>query len=216
MGKILLSVDYDKSAVRGISTIENNAQRNTNNSARLRKDLTYFIPRQWVHDEEIMTSNGKKISKKVFVIGVTDDNQVASVTTLSVNSFRNHYGKGCDKPNLRIPCHRNGYGLWRADENAHEGVFLDGGSLIVLKKINGLMCKPIAFKLVSRCDVYRLNFEETSMGSGKWNVKTFQIDGNTFADLQKVMVNLYEEVFKLPEIEVASVIDDNTYFQGLD
>lgn len=216
----MISVDYDKSSVRGISMLDDRAKQNLTygNSSRLRKDLTYFIPRQWVHDEEITTSNGKQISKKVFVLGVTEDNQVASVTTLSINGLRaRHYGKVSENPNLRITCHQNDEHLWRADENARVGVFEDGNFQLSVEGDRAAVKKPQAFKVVDRADVYQLGFTQTAEGSGKWNVNVAQVDGKTIADLAKATMNFYKAVLEIPEVDAESCIDDyETYIAGLE
>ena len=220
MGKIMISVDYDKSSIKGISQLDDRAKQalTFGNSSRLRKDLTYFIPRQWVHDEEINTQDGKRISKKVFVLGITDDNQVASVTTLSINGLRaRHYGKVADNPNFYITCHQNDDKLWRADENAKESVYVDGNFQLHVEGDRAAVTKPQAFKVVDRADVYQLGFTQTAPNSGKWNVNVAKVGEQVVADLAKATVNFYKAILEIPEVEAADCIDDyETYIAGLD
>ena len=109
-------VEYDATAIVGVSTFTATQLRAImfEGGTRLRQDLTYVIPRQWVHDEKLKQAfNGYDRSRKVFVIGINDEGQCVTSLTLGVSGLRSsYYGEATEQ--LTISAVKNAVGLYRA------------------------------------------------------------------------------------------------------
>jgi hypothetical protein len=97
-------LDYNPALVQGVAELDDKQVNNYQTTAqRLRSDLTYVVPKQWIHSEDVTVNGQKRKSNKIFAIGVDASGNAICVVTMSVNGLRaRHYGKVKENPTLRI------------------------------------------------------------------------------------------------------------------
>lgn len=187
--------DYDASSIVGrASFTERQIQNLQFNAQRLRKDLTYVIPRQWVHDETTGINGGPVYSHKIFAVGYNGENEPEIVTTISINTLRaRHLGK-CSEGDLIInvaPSKEKG-GLLRAiNAPKQQSVFVSGSLPVKVEGKDAYIPRDFGFQIIGRECVYQLQVVEHAPGSGKWDVLTKK--GTDIADLAVSTVNEYSE-----------------------
>lgn len=192
MGKSI--IDFDEKSVKGKAQLTDKQVESFKygNSQRLRKDLVYVVPKQWIHSEEMEVNGVKRLSPKVFCVGYDADGTAQVVTSISVNTLRaRHLGKVADGI-LEIQLKKDDKGLLRAAERQQQYPVMVSGNLPL--KVDGkeaYTTRDFAFKVNDRYPVFNFKFAETSKGSGKWNV--LAKEGTSIADLDTPTVNEYEE-----------------------
>lgn len=192
------TVDYDESLVGDIATLSDSTIRSLENSTsvRLRRDLTYVVIPQWVHDYTLKRPIGDaKVSKKVFVFGLNDKNEIENVLTLSVNGLRqSHYGRVSDNPKLAIASEVRD-GLNRATSGTSmSSVFKDGA--LPLRKNDakqGYIDRPFAFKVIDR-DEFFVTGQMKKVATG-WDMPTETVDGKSYIKIVPQTLNIYQEVY---------------------
>lgn len=192
MGKSI--IDFDEKSVKGKAQLTDKQVESFNygNSQRLRKDLVYVVPKQWIHSEEMMVQGVTRLSPKVFCVGYSADGTAQVVTSVSINTLRaRHLGKVADGI-LEIQLKKNDAGLLRAAEKQQQFPVMVSGNLPLQVEGNGAFVKrDFAFKVNDRYPVFNFKFKETAKGSGKWNI--LAKEGTAIADLDTPTVNEYEE-----------------------
>lgn len=192
MGKSI--IDFDEKSIKGkaVLTEKQITSLNYGNSQRLRKDLVYVVPKQWIHSEEMVINDVTHLSPKVFCVGYDDKGTAQVVTSISVNTLRaRHLGKVSDGI-LEIHLKKDDKGLLRAAEKQQQYPVMVSGNLPL--KVEGkeaYTTRDFAFKVNDRYPVFNFKFAETAKGSGKWNV--LAKEGTSIADLDTPTVNEYEE-----------------------
>ena len=191
MNKIV--IDFDKESVAGKATFEGNKLKSLNfgNSQRLRQDLTYVIPAQYVHAEKARINDVDRIVPKVFAVGYDDKGEAQVITTVSINTLRaRHLGKVIDgAPSIKLV---RKDGVYRAENTPKQtSVFVSGGLPIQTEGNEAKISRNFGFKVNDRYQVYNFKFAETSTGSGKWNIVAKE--GTDIADLDPQTVNEYVE-----------------------
>ncbi len=192
MSKVI-AYDFDKESVAGKATFEGKKLEalNYGNSQRLRRDLTYVVPKQWVHAEKVIIDGEEKTSPKVFAIGYDDTDSPVVVTSVSINTLRaRHLGKALDgAPTIKLV---KKDGLLRAATQPQQYPVMVSGNLPIQVVGNeAKVARDFAFKVTDRYTVYNFKFKETSEGSGKWNILAKA--GTDIADLEPRVVNEYSE-----------------------
>lgn len=207
--KSQVRIEFDAGSLRGKA--EFSAKQLTNleytGSIRLRPDLIYVIPRQWVHKAQLLrTINGKDTSNKVFIIGFNKDRQVETVFTMALNGLtQQFYGLLEDFPTLLISAVKNADNLYRAVAGTSQtSVWLKGGLPIRTKGSNAYIPYDVAFSLSGRKSVWCGKFKEES--PGRWNMLTKYVNDDLFLDLGIQSMNLYTAE-ELPEYTLESLGD---------
>lgn len=210
---IPVRVDYDSRKISGVAQLNDKQIASLNyiqNSARLRKDLTYVIPAQKAHIGKVRVDGEDCDSVRVFAIGIDKNNKALLSTTLSVNTLRAfHYGFVNDGP-LHIEATLNAEGLVRIPKYINsKSVWVKGSSHIVVDGRLAIVPRPFAFRVIDRTDVYQPQFKEAYHGPGIYNYLTMVDDeGKNIVVFKKVTVNIYEEVFDVPEVDPVDCIED--------
>lgn len=191
MNKVV--IDFDKKSVAGKATFEGKKLESLNfgNSQRLRQDLTYVIPAQYVHAEKMQINGVNRVAPKVFAVGYDDKGEAQVITTLSINTLRaRHLGKVIDgAPSIKLV---RKDGLYRAETAPKQtSVFISGSLPIQTEGNEAKVPRNFGFKVNDRYQVYNFKFAETSTGSGKWNIVAKE--GTDIADLDPQTVNEYVE-----------------------
>lgn len=206
-------VEYDATAIVGVSTFTAAQLRAImfEGATRLRNDLTYVIPRQWVHDEKLkQTFNGYDTSRKVFVIGINNEGQCVTVLTLGVSGLRSsNYGEATDK--LLISAVKNAAGLHRAISGTELISVFEKGHFTLKGEDTGkaYVAEDFAFKVVGRHQVYVGKFKAIGRGDSlKWDMLTQKVDGQEYLDLGITSMNRYEQQDVVPEILWDQIPDD--------
>lgn len=206
-------VEYDVTAIAGVSTFSAAQLRSImfEGGTRLRQDLTYVIPRQWVHDEKLKQSfNGYDTSRKVFVIGINDEGQCVSVLTLGVSGLRSsYYGEATEQ--IRISAVKNAAGLHRAISGTELISVFDKGNFKLTGEESGkaYVAENFAFKVTGRHQVLVGKFKSIGRGDSlKWDMLTKTIDGSDYLDLGFTSMNRYEQQDIVPEINWDQVPND--------
>jgi hypothetical protein len=217
MKETTIRTEYEPKDVLGVAELDENQVRNLSfntQSSRLRKDLTYVIPAQKVHNENVQVNNETRKSLRVFCIGVNDKDEVQVRTSISINTLRQrHYGFVAEGKKL-IPAEKNQEGLWRIQSGIRQqSVFANGGLPLVIEGKLGLIKRPMAFRVLDRTEVYQPQFKETAAGSRKFNVVTFHEDGKDYADMAKNPVNIYNEVLEVPKVDAKAVIENFSEYE---
>lgn len=210
-------VDFNPAAISGIAELNEKQVQNYQTTAqRLRSDLTYFVPKQWVHDEKVTVNGREQKSNKIFAIGCDANGNPITAVTLSVNGLRNrHYGKVKENPGLRIAAIQNEDKLWRAAQGTQqESVFSQGALPLTVVGNKAYINRPFAFSIVGRNACYGVNFTEKT--TGKWDINHHNEDGKEYVTLSSQTLNEYAEVDNIPSVDVEACIDGfSTYTNDL-
>lgn len=169
---------------------------------RIRPDLIYAIPPQWVISEKLPKAfNGVEYGKKVFAFGINDKNEVEVITTISVSGLKStHYGLVQDNPKLLIAAVLNTDKVYRAISGTPTySVFENEGSFDV--KVDGTAA------YVPNLFVFRKKGKGAQAwvsagkrtNTGKWEMDTMVIDGQRYLQLYSSYTPNYE------------ILDDSTY-----
>ena len=206
-------VEYDATVIVGVSKFTAAQLRSImfEGATRLRTDLTYVIPKQWVHDEKLKQSfNGYDTSRKVFVIGLNDEGQCVTVLTLGVSGLRSsYYGEATEQ--IMISAVKNAAGLHRAISGTELISVFDKGNFKLTGEESGkaFVAKDFAFKMTGRHQVLIGKFKAIGRGDNvKWDMITKSIDGSDYLDLGFTSMNRYEQLDVVPEINWDQVPDD--------
>lgn len=204
--------EYDPEAINGVAEMTESQLRSiqNQNSARLRKDLTYVIAPQWVHNEKLATAiNGNDISKKIFAVGVDAEGTPVQIVSLSVNGLRQrHYGLVSANPTLKVVAEKNADGLYRPVGATTYSVFSEGALPIRINGKQAYISRPFAFKVNSRGQVFVVNeFKKVAKG---YDMAHFTEDGKEYLKLGYQTVNDYAEVMKVPEVDWNEIVDEKS------
>ena len=200
-------VDYNPQAISGIAELNDKQVESYQTTAqRLRSDLIYFVPKQWVHDENVKVNGVDHKSNKIFAIGVDKDGNAITAVTLSVNGLRNrHYGKIKENPNLMIKAFQNDDKLWRAVAGTtQEPVFVQGALPLTVIGKKAYINRPFAFSITGRHQCFGVNFTESA--PGKWNINHHTVGTDEYVTLTSQTLNEYSEVDNVPNVDANACI----------
>lgn len=199
-----IRLDFDPSNVGEVATLTDSQVRNfSQQSQRLRQDLTYVICPQWVHEEKIQPVNGYDKSNRIFALGVNEQGVPVMGVTLSVNGLRaRHYGRIDQHPGLKIEAVINQDGLKRIGAGASQTNVFSSGALPIKVTTDkrAYITRPFAFRVNGMGQCYTVAFTETSKGSGKWNVNTYNEGGKEYVEFRPQSYNDYVEVDNVPVV----------------
>lgn len=215
--KITCRVDFDTNAIaEPVAKLNDKQVANYQTTAqRLRSDLTYVVPKQWVHSEKVTVNGRESKSNKIFAIGVDSNGNAITAVSLSVNGLRNrHYGKVKDNPALKIKAEQRD-GLWRAVQGtSQESVFSQGALPMTVIGDTAYINRNFAFKIVGRESCYGVNFTEQS--AGKWNINHHTENGVEYVTLSSSTLNEYAELDNIPSVDSNACIPNfDTYTADL-
>lgn len=216
--KSQVRLDYNPALVQGIAELDDKQVQNYQTTAqRLRSDLTYVVPQQWVHSEDVVVNGVNRKSNKVFAIGVDAHGNAICVVTLSVNGLRaRHYGKVKENPTLRISAVQNEDKLWRAAAGtSQEPVFAQGALPLTVKGKKAYINRNFAFNITGRHQCYGVNFTETAANSGKYNIDHQNIDGAEYVKLSQQTLNEYSEIDNVPGFDSGVIPGFDVYTNDL-
>ena len=211
-------LDYNPELVQGVAELDDKQVNNYQTTAqRLRSDLTYVVPKQWIHSEDVTVNGQKRKSNKIFAIGVDASGNAICVVTMSVNGLRaRHYGKVKENPTLRISAVQNEDKLWRcAPGTAQEPVFAQGALPLTVTGKKAYINRNFAFNITGRHSCYGVNFTETAPNSGKYNIDRQTIDGADFVKLTSQTLNEYTEIDNVPTVDSTVIPGFDTYTNDL-
>lgn len=225
MQKEQVKIEYSTESVQGISVFTTKQIESLTFAAgivRLREDLVYVIPRQWIHNEKLTRAfRGHEFSKKVFLLGVDPESgSVATVSTLSINSLQSsYYGDVEEWPNLKISAiFRNG--VYRAPQGTSMHSVFDNGGVTFLDKDNhAYVAHEMAFKVGKRHSVWVTELNNTGTPENPiWDMSTISDGDSKYLKLVQTTMNRFTEV-TVPDYEFTresvgqKVYDDITKYQ---
>ena len=195
MSKTLkIQIDFTEKNVlgeaAGLSDRQVNSLNMGNNSPRLDKKLTYYIPKQKLHLEKWSDAADAQPSIKVFAIGIDENGDAQCVTTLSINTLRGRY-LGEAKDNLKLSTNVNDDGLVRFDpQPAQYSVWEDEFRIpVAAVDKTGLFKEDVFFKVTMRHQVAVPAFEKANKivnGREAYNIKVYENTNIAALDVQPV------------------------------
>lgn len=205
--------EYDSTAIKGKATLTE-SQINSltfSPSIRVREDLIYVIPEQWVFDEKLpQRFNGYDTSKKVFAFGINSAGEAVCATTLSISGLRfTHYGLVSDNKNPLISALENTNKVFRAISGTPTySIFRDGKTF--MPKVDGsnaYIDKPFVFRKAGKGQQCWVAAGKR-LKNGQWQMDTKVVDGMTYLSLYTSWAADYEVLDKVFDYNWKELCED--------
>jgi len=178
------------------------------NSIRLDPTYTYYVPKQWIHEETLRTpiKNGDRTittSNKLYVIGFDSKNQAQIITSISINTFnRMFYNPGVQvKAVLKDGVYRAAEGepklRFALEPNARLDTCVEGS--------NVYLNTPIFFK-AGRTEGLQTVLKPKGK---KYDMETVTVDGHKYLKLENITATVFRTNQEPISCKLEDIFDDD-------